>query len=107
MVTIGAAEMVRAWGRSCSLTRGATVLLASVKMRFSEVRPSSDQLDYSVSQHNFNIIMAAEDAGAVRPQKFDIVTRLDTGEQFTVQRGHTAGADVDELLKMWVTGGQT
>jgi len=87
------------------------VQLFSFKGRLVEDRPAAEELDYSVDQHNQRIIAAATDfvAGSpplpVRPRKFDVVKITASGDVFTVQRGHVAGADEDELIKMQVRGG--
>lgn len=99
---IGAAALVQAWGRTMSYYRDG-VKLFDFKGRRAEIRPEAEQLDYSVDQLNFNIIAAVEDFGDVRPQKFDVV--LWDGQNYVVQKGHAAGADEDELIKMHVRGG--
>jgi hypothetical protein len=102
---IGAGAIVRQWGRRMSLTRGGVVLIAEFKGRRAELRPGSEELENSVDQLNFVIIADAEEFGAIRPQKFDVITKLDTLEKFTVQVGRATGADEDELIKMVVRGG--
>lgn len=75
----------------------------SFKGRRVEMRPDEQPLDASVDQENFKIIGAASEWGAIRPQKFDVIVW--EGKEFTVQVGHAAGADEDELIKMRVQGG--
>lgn len=99
---IGAETLVLGWGRSMTLVRDGVELL-TFKGRRVEMRPDERALDYSVDQEIFKIYAAASEWGAVRPQKFDVI-RWD-GKEYTVQVGHAAGADEDELIKMRVQGG--
>jgi hypothetical protein len=101
---IGAEVLVRGWGRSMTLSRAGTVLF-SFKGRRANIRPEAEDFDQSVDQLNFRIIAMWEDFGGVMPLKFDVVTD-ERGEEFTVQSAKLAGADVDELIKMVVRGGQ-
>lgn len=106
---IGAASMVRAWGRDMTLSRDGGVI-ASFKGRKAEARAHEVEafvLDYSVDQEVFFIIVAVEDLYGVVPQKFDVITFVSNQAEYTVQRSHTAGADEDELVKMFVKGGRT
>lgn len=109
MSLIGAAALILAWGRDMQYVRDGVVLF-TFKGRRAENRPTEIELIESVDQHNFKIIALTEqfvDALTglpVRPRKFDRVID-EQGEEYTVQRGHMAGAEVDEVVKLLVTGG--
>lgn len=102
---IGAGALVKQWGRAMSLSRDGEVLVDSFKGRKVELRPEDVPLDGSIDQHNFIIIGSVDEFNDVVPQKFDVVTQLSSGTEYTVQRSHEAGADEDELYKMHVRGG--
>lgn len=100
---VGAAALINAWGRNMQFRRDGVVLF-TFKGRRAETRPNESELIESVDQHNFKIIALATAFGNIIPRKFDVVID-ERGEEYTVQRGHTAGADVDELVHMLVKGG--
>lgn len=105
---VGAEALVRQWGRDMTFWRDG-VEMFGFKGRLVETRPTEDQFDYSVDQHNFRIIGCFSDfvfgspVQPVVPRKFDVIQYR--GESYTVQRSHIAGADEDELIKMEVRGG--
>lgn len=106
---IGAAKLIHAWGRDMTLSRGG-VPLVNFKGRLYNNRPETDMLDSSVDQHLFRVIAVYDDfAGspAVVPQKFDVILDVAKGNSYTVQQAFTAGADVDEVIRMVVKGGQS
>lgn len=110
---IGAAWMIRAWGRDMTLLRDF-VPLVSFKGKKYEPRAHQTQtfeLDYSLDQEQFFIVVAFEDLAGVIPQKFDVIrmdTKVGTGAsiEYAVERGHEAGADEDEVYRILVRGGQ-
>lgn len=111
---IGAAWMIRAWGREMTLLRDG-VPLVSFKGKKYEVRAHEAQvfqLDYSVDQEIIFVVVAFEDMNGVIPQKMDRI-RFDTKPgmgaaiEYTVQRSHEAGADEDEVYRILLKGGIT
>lgn len=105
---VGAALMIRQWGRDMLLSRGGVVLV-SFKGRKYEPRAhevASFALDNSFDQEVIFIVVAFEDLNGVVPQKFDVITFVGTGVEYTVQRGHTAGADEDEIVRILLKGGR-
>lgn len=99
---IGAGALVRAWGRDMVFKRDGNVLL-HFKGRLAEFRPFEEPIMESVDQNKYIVIAVAADFGSIRPHKYDIIIYED--EEYTVHRGHTAGAEEVELLKMIVFGG--
>ena len=110
---IGAASLIRAWGRPMTLLR-AGVPLVSFMGRKAEVRAHEVQefiLDMSLDQEVFVVLAAFEDFQGIEPIKFDVIrfdAKSGTGaqNQYTIQRAHEAGADEDEIWKFIVKGGQ-
>lgn len=100
---VGAAALINAWGRTMQFKR-AGVLLFTFKGRRAETRPTELELMESVDQHLFKIMGLATAFGNITPRKFDIIID-EYGDEYTVQRGRRAGADVDELVHMIVKGG--
>lgn len=105
---IGAAALIRAWGRPMTLSRQGVVLVSFLGRKYEVTQHNSHAhiLDYSVEQEIMFVVVAAEDLLGVEPQKFDVITFESNGTQYTVQRGHTAGAEVDEVVRILIKGGQ-
>lgn len=109
---IGAAALIRAWGRDMTLLRNG-VELVSFKGRKYELRAHNSQqfeLDYSMDQEMMFVIIPFEDLKGVVPQRLDVIrfdTKPGTGAaiEYTVQRGHDAGADEDEVCRLLLKGG--
>lgn len=104
---IGAASLIRAWGRPMTLKRDGVVFLDFIGKRFefSAGDAAAESLDYSADQEVFNIIVAYEDLLGIVPQKFDVIVY--NGNEYTVQRSRTNGADEEEVTRMLVKGGLT
>lgn len=103
---IGAATLIREWGRPMSLKRDGVIMVDFLGRRYEYSRlRETEPLDYSVDQDLFNIIAAYEDLLGVDPQKFDVI--LFNGHEYTVQHSHAAGADENEVIRMLVKGGLT
>lgn len=102
---IGVASYIRLWGRPMALKRDGVVMVDFIGRRYEAVRERFQEpsLDYSVDQDLFAVLVAYEDLLGIEPQKFDII--LFDGEEFTVQRSRTAGADENEVVRIVVKGG--
>lgn len=108
---IGAGDLVKAWGQKMNLKRNGSTIINQfygrlVDPRGSQMEAELWEFDNSVSQEFLVLIAAADEFGTVRPQKFDVVTLVGSGREYTVQRARTAGADEEELVKMLVAGGR-
>lgn len=107
---IGAATLVKGWGSKLTLKRnGVTLVTFTGRLldpRGSRAEPEFLEFDGSTTQELLLVIGCSEDFGSVRPQKFDVVTNVTTGEEYTVQRSRSSGADQNELVKMLVMGGR-
>jgi hypothetical protein len=101
---IGAAALIKTWGKTMSLSRNGTTLVETFKGKFFYHRPFEAPLDQSVDQFLVIIIACVDDFGGVFPLKFDSI--YVGSDLYTVQLCHVAGADEDELYRIHVRGGQ-
>lgn len=102
MIKIGAAKLIRKWGRDTTLSRDG-MLLATFKACRSEVKPDERPLVNSLEEEVFVLIASADDlVDAGMPKRFDRIVW--DGNEYTVQHAHGAGAQANEVIRMQVQG---
>lgn len=109
-MNIGAAALIKSWGRDFTLSRDGFVLIPSFKCRRYNNRPETAELDYSVDQELYRFITLWDYfAGSPQlfPQKFDKLYDQLFGKTYTIQSAFEAGTAIPEVVRIVAIGGQT